>query len=328
MSNQEQNIPDSETMTFYHQVRAIPMLAKGEDAQLGRAWRDYEDIDARNKLVEAHMRFGLSQARQYNGYGLSEQDIRQLAFEGLLKAAVKYDPDKVEGKELRFATYAVHWIRASINEHAMKQHSVVKIGTLAAHKTLFFSLRKAMQVIQQRYQVMDTPQYEDKHWQALTDEINDSDRKLTVSVAEVKHMAGRLSGGDASLSVPVNDDGATMTFQDTIEDDSLQAADAYEKQDEADVCRSILLEAFGSLNEREKDIVIQRRLLDDPKILEDLGTQYDVSKERIRQIEVKGMEKLRKAFHRIASGKLGAFHPMVTKIAAAMKNDPNFKLKI
>ena len=319
----------TDTRDLFQMAQSIPMLENGEDAQLGRAWRDHRDVKARNKLVESHLRFALSQIKHYKATGISKKDLAQIAFEGLLKAANKYDPDKKEGFEYRFATYAAQWIRASINELAIKQRSAVKMGTTGEQKAVFFNLGKAMQAIQQRHRVMDISQYTEEHWQDLTDEINNSERKKKVSVRDVKYIAGRLNAGDASLNAPVYQEGEgseAMTFQDTLVSEDPSTEEAYEEFDEQQVRRELLVEAFGALNDREKDVVIRRRVAEEAETLEDLSNDYGVSRERVRQIEEKGLQKLRKAFRTHAANRFGSNHPDVVKLTAAIDNNLKFKI--
>jgi RNA polymerase sigma-32 factor len=225
-------------------------------------------------------------AMGYRGYGLPQAEVISEANVGLMQAVKKFDPEK----GFRLATYAMWWIRASIQEYVLRSWSMVKLGTTSAQKKLFFNLRKA----KSRIGALEDGDLRPENVARIATDLG-------VTEKEVVSMNRRLSGGDASLNAMVGSDGDSATqWQDWLEDESVNTADDYEASDEMTVRRELLAEAMDVLNDREKDILVQRRLAEETITLEDLSGQYDVSRERIRQIEVRAFEKLQKRMQELA----------------------------
>ena len=225
----------------------------------------------------------------YRGYGLPQAEVISEANVGLMQAVKRFDPEK----GFRLATYAMWWIRASIQEYILRSWSLVKLGTTSAQKKLFFNLRKA----KSRIGALEEGDLRPEHVQKIAHDLN-------VTEDEVIDMNRRLSGGDASLNATIGSDGeGTAQWQDWLEDEDADQASDFEAADELSVRRELLEQAMDVLNDREKDILIQRRLVDDPVTLEQLSEQYKVSRERIRQIEVRAFEKLQNAMRDLARDK-------------------------
>jgi RNA polymerase sigma-32 factor len=240
-------------------------------------------------MVTSHLRLAAKIAMGYRGYGLPQAEVISEANVGLMQAVKRFDPEK----GFRLATYAMWWIRASVQEYILRSWSLVKLGTTSAQKKLFFNLRKAKNKI-------GALEEGDMRPENVTRIATD----LGVSENEVISMNRRLSGGDASLNATVGSDGeGTMQWQDWIEDESADQAGDYEARDELEVRREMLSEALAALNDREKDILTQRRLSDQAITLENLSEQYNVSRERIRQIEVRAFDKLQTKMRSIADEK-------------------------
>jgi RNA polymerase sigma-32 factor len=270
-------------------IRKFPMLEPEEEYMLAKAWVDRGDSTAAHKLVTSHLRLAAKIAMGYRGYGLPQAEVISEANVGLMKAVKRFDPEK----GFRLATYAMWWIRASIQEYVLRSWSLVKMGTTSAQKKLFFNLRKA----KSRIGAYDDG---DLRPEQVTKIAND----LGVSESELVSMNRRMSGGDASLNVIVggDEDGSTQ-WQDWLQDESADQAADYEQNDEMSVRSEMLNDAMGVLNDREKDIMALRRLRDKPITLEDLAEKYKVSRERIRQIEVRAFEKLQNRMREIAENK-------------------------
>jgi RNA polymerase sigma-32 factor len=259
-------------------IRKFPMLEPEEEYMLAKAWVDRADSPSAHKLVTSHLRLAAKIAMGYRGYGLPQAEVISEANVGLMQAVKRFDPEK----GFRLATYAMWWIRASIQEYVLRSWSLVKMGTTSGQKKLFFNLRKAKSKI---------GAYDDGDLrpEQVTKIAND----LGVSETELVSMNRRMSGGDASLNVMVGRDGDSSTqWQDWLQDESADQAADYEQNDEMSVRSEMLNDAMDVLNDREKDIMMQRRLRDKPITLEELSSQYHVSRERIRQIEVRAFEKL------------------------------------
>jgi RNA polymerase sigma-32 factor len=250
---------------------------------------DRGDSTAAHKLVTSHLRLAAKIAMGYRGYGLPQAEVISEANVGLMKAVKRFDPEK----GFRLATYAMWWIRASIQEYVLRSWSLVKMGTTSAQKKLFFNLRKA----KSRIGAYDDG---DLRPEQVTKIAND----LGVSESELVSMNRRMSGGDASLNVMVggDEDGSTQ-WQDWLQDEGADQAADYEKNDEMSVRSEMLDDAMGVLNDREQDIMTLRRLRDKPITLEDLAGKYKVSRERIRQIEVRAFEKLQNRMRELAENK-------------------------
>ena len=264
---------------YFREVWGFPILKKEEEQMLALRWRDKEDIDAAHKLVTSHLRLVCKIAMGYKGYGLPMADLVSEGNIGLMKAVKKFDPDK----GFRLSTYAMWWIKAAITEHILKSWSLVKLGTVASQKKLFFSLRS----IKSRLGVTDTGELDDADAKLISDQTN-------VSVREVKHMNRRLGGRDMSLNAPVSQDDETATFQDILVSEGASPETAFAETEEFGYRHSALNDALTELPERERDILIERRLKDDPVTLEELGQIYGISRERVRQLEARAFEKIKK----------------------------------
>ena len=281
--------PEQGLNRYLQEIRKFPMLEPEEEYMLAKAWVEREDSGAAHKLVTSHLRLAAKIAMGYRGYGLPQAEVISEANVGLMQAVKKFDPEK----GFRLATYAMWWIRASIQEYVLRSWSLVKLGTTSAQKKLFFNLRKA----KARIGAMEEG---DLH----PDKVAKIASDLGVTEDEVISMNRRMSGGDASLNAMIGSDGdGTTEWQDWLEDEDANTAADYDAQDELQARRELMAEALGVLNEREQDILTQRRLQDQPITLEELSGQYDVSRERIRQIEVRAFEKLQKKMKDLAREK-------------------------
>ena len=281
--------PEQGLNRYMQDIRKFPMLEPDEEYMLAKRWVDHEDTDAAHKMVTSHLRLAAKIAMGYRGYGLPQAEVISEANVGLIQAVKRFDPEK----GFRLATYAMWWIRASIQEYVLRSWSMVKLGTTSAQKKLFFNLRKAKNRI-------GALEEGDLRPENVTRIAND----LGVTEAEVTSMNRRMSGGDASLNATVGSEGeGTMQWQDWLEDESADQAGDYEAKDELDMRRELMAEAMGVLNDREKDILVQRRLAEKTVTLEDLSGQYSVSRERIRQIEVRAFEKLQTKMQALAREK-------------------------
>jgi RNA polymerase sigma-32 factor len=269
------------------EIRKFPMLEPEQEYMLAKAWVDHQDSDSAHQLVTSHLRLAAKIAMGYRGYGLPTAEVVSEANVGLMQAVKRFDPEK----GFRLATYAMWWIRASIQEYILRSWSLVKMGTTAAQKKLFFNLRKAKNKIGA---LEDGDLRPDNVSRIATD--------LGVTEEEVTSMNRRLSGGDASLNAPLKSDGeGASEWQDWLTDDDADQAEAYAEQDELDNRRAMMMEAMQELNERERHILTERKLKDEPQTLEDLSQVYNVSRERIRQIEVRAFEKLQKRMRELAA---------------------------
>ncbi|MZR14073.1 RNA polymerase sigma factor RpoH [Maritimibacter sp. DP07] len=281
--------PEGGLNRYLQEIRRFPMLEPEQEYMLAKRWVDHQDTEAAHQLVTSHLRLAAKIAMGYRGYGLPQAEVISEANVGLMQAVKRFDPEK----GFRLATYAMWWIRASIQEYILRSWSLVKLGTTSAQKKLFFNLRKAKARIGA---LEDGDLHPDKVKQIAHD--------LNVTEDEVISMNRRMSGGDASLNATITNDGdSTMQWQDWLEDEDADQATDYEERDELTVRREMLAEAMDVLNDREKDILTQRRLSDETVTLEDLSGQYDVSRERIRQIEVRAFEKLQKRMKELAAEK-------------------------
>lgn len=281
--------PEQGLNRYMQEIRTFPMLEQEQEYMLAKAWVENEDTDSAHQLVTSHLRLAAKIAMGYRGYGLPTAEVISEANVGLMQAVKRFDPEK----GFRLATYAMWWIRASIQEYILRSWSLVKLGTTSAQKKLFFNLRKAKNKI---------GALEDG--ELRPENVKEIARQLNVTEDEVISMNRRMAGGDASLNAQVGDaDEGTAEWQDWLEDEDADQANDYEKSDELQVRRELMVEAMSVLNEREKDILMQRRLQDKPTTLEELSQQYDVSRERIRQIEVRAFQKLQREMTVQAVGK-------------------------
>jgi RNA polymerase sigma-32 factor len=264
---------------YLEEIRRFPMLEPDEEYMLAKRWQQHSDTEAAHRLVTSHLRLVARIAMGYRGYGLPIGEVISEGNVGLMQAVKRFEPDK----GFRLATYAMWWIRASIQEYILRSWSLVKMGTTAAQKKLFFNLRKAKGQLQALEEGDLRP-----------DQVKAIAKKLGVSEDDVVSMNRRLAG-DASLNAPVRADVEGGEWQDWLVDDQPTQEARLVESEELDRRRKMLGEAMKSLNEREREIFIARRLSETPATLEDLSARFDVSRERIRQIEVRAFEKVQKA---------------------------------
>jgi RNA polymerase sigma-32 factor len=278
--------PEQGLNRYMQEIRKFPMLEKGEEFMLAKRWVDHEDSGAAHKLVTSHLRLAAKIAMGYRGYGLPTAEVISEANVGLMQAVKRFDPDK----GFRLSTYAMWWIRASIQEYILRSWSLVKMGTTSAQKKLFFNLRKA----KNRIGALELGDLRPENVERIANDLN-------VTEDEVISMNRRMSGGDASLNAQISTDGeGASEWQDWLEDEDADQAEDYAEKQELDARRELLMAAMEDLNEREKDILMKRKLEDKPVTLEELSSVYDVSRERIRQIEVRAFEKLQKKMRELA----------------------------
>ena len=281
--------PEQGLNRYMQEIRKFPMLEPEEEYMLAKRWVEEEDTEAAHKMVTSHLRLAAKIAMGYRGYGLPTAEVISEANVGLMQAVKKFDPEK----GFRLATYAMWWIRASIQEYVLRSWSMVKLGTTSAQKKLFFNLRKA----KNRIGALEDGDLRPENVARIANDLN-------VTEAEVISINRRMSGGDASLNAVISADGEGATqWQDWLEDEDADQAGDYAEKDELETRREMLAEAMDVLNDREKDILMQRRLSEKTVTLEDLSGQYDVSRERIRQIEVRAFEKLQKRMRELAKEK-------------------------
>jgi RNA polymerase sigma-32 factor len=261
---------------YLREIRKFPMLAQEEEYMLAKRWREHDDPEAAQKLVTSHLRLVAKIAMGYRGYGLPLADLIAEGNVGMMQAVKRYDPER----GFRLATYAMWWIRASIQEYILHSWSLVKLGTTAAQKKLFFNLRR----IKGRIQAIEEGDLTPEHVKRIATE-------LQVPESEVIDMNRRLAGADNSLNAPVRAEGGGE-WQDWLVDDEDSQEDRLGETEELGLRRDLLTAAMARLSLRERDILTERRLRDDPVTLEDLAQKYGVSRERVRQIEVRAFEKL------------------------------------
>src|SRR5271155_1625314 len=277
--------PEGGLSRYLTEIRKFPMLAKEEEFMLAKRWREHQDCDSARQLVNSHLRLVAKIAMGYRGYGLPIEEVISEGNVGLMQAVKKFEPDK----GFRLATYAMWWIRASIQEYILRSWSLVKMGTTAAQKKLFFNLRKAKSEISALEEGDLRPE-----------QVSAIATKLGVLDSEVISMNRRLSGPDASLNAPLRAD-SENEGQDWLEDkDAVSQEPRLAEDEEKSLRMGLLEEAMTELTDRERHILTQRRLQDDPTTLEELAGQYGVSRERVRQIEVRAFEKLQKAMRAAA----------------------------
>ncbi|KIN73152.1 RNA polymerase sigma factor RpoH [Sulfitobacter guttiformis] len=281
--------PEGGLNRYMQEIRKFPLLEPEEEYMLAKAWVEKEDTAAAHRMVTSHLRLAAKIAMGYRGYGLPQAEVISEANVGLMQAVKRFDPEK----GFRLATYAMWWIRASIQEYILRSWSLVKLGTTSGQKKLFFNLRKAKNKIGALEEGDLRPE-----------NVTTIATQLGVTEAEVISMNRRMSGGDASLNATVGSEGeGTMQWQDWLEDEDADQAGDYEARDELETRREMLAEAMDVLNDREKDILMKRRLSDETITLEDLSGEYNVSRERIRQIEVRAFEKLQHRMQELAGVK-------------------------
>ena len=269
--------------TLSRQARAAELLDAETEAALARAWRDHGDTAALHRLVTAYMRLAISMAAKFRRYGAPMNDLIQEASLGLMKAAEKFDPDR----GVRFSTYAVWWIKASIQDYVMRNWSLVRTGSTSGQKALFFNLRRVQAKLAREAEAAGETLDDHQLREKVAQEVG-------VTLAEVQMMEGRLAGMDASLNAPQASDDEGREWIDILEDDAPQSSEIVEIAHDRAALRGWLAGALGSLNARERYIVAERRLRDAPRTLESLGAEMGLSKERIRQLEAAAYGKLRR----------------------------------
>ncbi len=300
MSEPNRNLPDTGRTVmpslggeqglnrYLTEIKKFPVLTAEQEYMLAKRYAEHQDPEAAAQLVTSHLRLVAKIAMGYRGYGLPVSELISEGNIGLMQGVKKFEPER----GFRLATYAMWWIKASIQEFILRSWSLVKIGTTAAQKKLFFNLRRMKKNL-------DAYEDSDLH----PDQVRKIATDLGVSEAEVVNMNRRMMmGGDASLNISFNDEGEGQ-WQDLLEDNGPLQDQIVEEAQEAGNRHALLVEAMDSLNDRERHILTQRRLTEDPRTLEELSQEYNVSRERVRQIEVRAFEKLQKAMLRIAGEK-------------------------
>lgn len=277
--------PEGSLSQYLDQIRKFPMLEPEQEYMLAKRWTEHEDMEAAHKMVTSHLRLVAKIAMGYRGYGLPVQELISEGNVGMMQAVKRFDPER----GFRLATYAMWWIRASIQEYILRSWSLVKMGTTAAQKKLFFNLRK----IKGQLQAIEDG---DLH----PDTVTTIATRLQVSEKEVIDMNRRLAAPDHSLNAPLRIDG-DEEWVDWLTDESEDQETILGDSEELDQRRAMLSGAMKTLNERERHILTERRLKDNPLTLEDLSQEYGVSRERVRQIEVRAFEKLQKAMRNAAT---------------------------
>jgi len=278
--------PEQGLSRYLSEIRKFPLLEKNEEFMLAKRWAEHQDADAAERMVTSHLRLVAKIAMGYRGYGLPMGEVISEGNVGLMQAVKKFDPDK----GFRLATYAMWWIRAAIQEYILRSWSLVKLGTTAAQKKLFFNLRRLKGEIQAL-----------EDGDLRPENVKEISTRLGVTEEEVTSMNRRMaSGGDASLNAPIGGMDGEAEWQDWIADDTPGQAEKMADKDEFSARMELLETAMESLNERERHIITERRLKDEPTTLEDLSVEYNVSRERIRQIEVRAFEKLQNAMRAAA----------------------------
>ncbi|MCB2101070.1 MAG: RNA polymerase sigma factor RpoH [Rhodobacterales bacterium] len=267
--------------TYFREIWRFPILEPEEEYMLARRLRDHGDADAAHKLVTSHLRLVAKIALKYRGYGLPVADLVSEGNIGLMKAVKKFEPER----GFRLATYAMWWIRAAITEYVLRSWSMVKLGTVAAQKKMFFSLRR----MKNQLAIMDNGELSPDQAQRLATALNTNE-------TDVVEMNRRLASRDMSLNAPVSHgEEDSMEFQDTLVDEGPNPEQVAARQQESRNRSALLAEAMEGLPERERHILTERRLKDEPSTLEDLAQIYGISRERVRQLEVRAFEKISKA---------------------------------
>jgi RNA polymerase sigma-32 factor len=273
--------PDNNLGRYLDQIKKFPMLTAEDEYNLAKDWLDKNNTKAAHKLVTSHLRLVAKIAMGYRGYGLPVADLIAEGNIGMMHAVKKFDPER----GFRLATYAMWWIKAAIQEFVLRSWSQVKIGTTASQKKLFFNLRK----IKSKINALDDGDLS-------PNQVNLIAKSLDVSEDDVISMNRRMLGGDHSLNAQMNkNDGEETEWQDLLTDDRENQETLFEKHEEKTIRSKLMIDALNLLKSREKDIIIKRRLTDNPMTLEDLSQEYKVSRERIRQIENRAFEKLQEA---------------------------------
>ena len=268
---------DGGLSSFFQEAWTYPILEKDEEYMLAKSYAEHDDTDAAHKLVTSHLRLVAKIAMGYRGYGLPVSDLVSEGSIGLMKAVKKFDPER----GFRLSTYAMWWIRASITEYVLRSWSMVKLGTMAAQKKLFFSLRKT----KSRLNILESGDL-------TPDQLTQLSEAMDVSEVEINSMNRRLMARDASLNAPLSQEEEGTEFQDTLISESPSPEAITAEGQELSFRRRLLEDAMGNLNDRESDIITERRLNEDPMTLDELGKRYGISRERVRQLEARAFEKI------------------------------------
>jgi RNA polymerase sigma-32 factor len=286
--------PEGNLTRYLQEIRKFPMLTPEEELELSRRWRDSEDMEAAHKLVTSHLRLVAKIAMGYRGYGLPVGELISEGNVGMMQAVKRFDPDR----GFRLATYAMWWIRAAIQEYILHSWSLVKMGTTAAQKKLFFNLRR----LKGQMQAIEDGDLKPEQVARIA-------HVLDVPEQDVVSMNRRLSAPDHSLNAPVRAD-SEGEWQDWLVDEADSQETAIAESEELSGRKALLSGALKALNDRERHILIERRLKDNPTTLEELSQQYGISRERVRQIEVRAFEKLQKAMHTQVAERRRAAQPV------------------
>jgi len=276
--------PEGNLSRYLQDIRKFPMLEPDQEFMLAKRWQEDDDTEAAHQLVTSHLRLVAKIASGYRGYGLPLAELISEGNVGLMQAVKKFDPDR----GFRLSTYAMWWIRAAIQEYILHSWSLVKMGTTAAQKKLFFNLRR----LKGKLQAIEEGDLSPENVEKIA-------KELAVAEADVVSMNRRLSGSDQSLNAPLKVDG-DGEWQDWLVDESASQETVLAEEDELSKRRDLLATAMQGLNKRERHILTERRLKEDPTTLEDLSKVYGISRERVRQIEVRAFEKIQKAMKNMA----------------------------
>ncbi len=273
---------------YFREAWSFPILEPQEEYMLARRWRQHDDVDAAHKLVTSHLRLVAKIAMNYRGYGLPVADLVSEGNIGLMKAVKKFEPER----GFRLSTYAMWWVKAAITEYILRSWSVVKMGTTAAQKKLFFSLRKQ----KNRQRIMDFGDLD-------SDQAAELAAVMQVSEKEVVNMNRRLAALDVSLNAPLTQsEDESLEFQDLLVDEAPSPETQTAESEEGKLRRKFLKQALAKLPERERNILVERRLTEDPVTLKELGKVYGISRERVRQLEVRAFEKVKSLAETAAGG--------------------------
>ena len=277
---------DSGLSRYLNEIKAFPILTKDEEFMLAERYTKHDDSEAAHKLVTSHLRLVAKIAMQYRGYGLPVADLISEGNIGLMRAVKKFEPER----GFRLSTYAMWWIKASVTEYVLKTWSMVKMGTMAAQKKLFFSLRKA----KRRLEIIDNNEINPEQAKLLAQQFNLPEK-------DIIHMNGRMTIRDQSLNAPVSrEEEGSIEVQDMLADSGPSPEAIVADREETDIRSDFLKAALDELPERERDIFIERRLKDDPITLEEIGKGYGISRERVRQLENRAFEKVQKTIREAA----------------------------
>jgi RNA polymerase sigma-32 factor len=271
---------------YLNEIKAFPVLSAEEEYMLAKRFKEHGESNAAHKLVTSHLRLVAKIAMQYRGYGLPVADLISEGNLGLMKAVKKFEPDK----GFRLSTYAMWWIKASVTEYILRSWSLVKMGTMAAQKKLFFSLRKA----KRNLEISDMREIDPENAQVLS-------KQFGLSASDIIHMDRRMTARDLSLNAPMSHEEDAMEFQDTLIDEGPSPEAMMGDREEATVRNGLLKNALRELTDRERHIFVERRLRDEPVTLEELGKSYGISRERVRQLENRAFEKVERSIRAAAT---------------------------